>query len=330
MPIAQTMIAAVALIAWTTTMATASPEVWKRQGWKTDFTKHSIEWREVLSGGPPRDGIPSIDHPKFAAAAGLRGINDNEPVIGLEIDGDARAYPLRILTWHEIVNDVVAGKPVTVTFCPLCNAAIVFDRVLDGQTLDFGTSGMLRNSDLIMYDRQSHSWWQQFTGQSIAGTHTGKELRMIPARLESFARFKARFPKGKVLVPNNPNLRNYGRNPYVGYDTAAAPFLFSGELPKGIAAMARVIVIENGGEPTAVSMALLRSKGRMTLGGTVLTWEKGQTSALDGPVIASGRDIGNVVAQRKGADGVLKDVRYDVTFAFVYHAFHPKSAIVQR
>ncbi len=305
----------------------ADPARWRLQGWnKTDFSKTSIDFGEILSGGPPKDGIPSIDNPKFIALKEMSSLSGTEPVIGLEINGDARAYPLRVLIWHEIVNDRVGGTPVTVTYCPLCNSAMVFDRRFDGKVLDFGTTGKLRNSDLVMYDRQSETWWQQFTGTGIVGKYTGKELKSIPVRLESFDNFKARFPDGKVLVPNSASMRNYGRNPYVGYDSAPTPFLYSGEMPEGINPMARVVVIKTGGKPRAVTLELLRRKGQVTLGDVTLQWRKGQNSALDTATIANGRDVGNVVAQRKSASGA-EDVVYDVTFAFVFHAFNPKQLI---
>jgi hypothetical protein len=218
-------------------LANADPALWKREGWsKTDFTKSRIGWHEILSGGPPKDGIPSIDKPLFTESKDLAA---NEPVIGLEINRDARAYPLRILIWHEIVNDVVGGMPVAVTYCPLCNSAVVFDRRVPPHVLEFGTTGKLRNSDLVMYDRQTESWWQQFTGEAIVGTFAGTELKLVPARLESVAQFKERHPGGKVLVPNDPTKRDYWRNPYVGYDMSAAPFLYRGDFPKGIEPMAR-------------------------------------------------------------------------------------------
>ena len=161
-----------------TTVAHASPERWKVEGWrKTDFTKSKIAFGEILSGGPPKDGIPSIDKPKFVALDAVKDLKHNTPVIGLEINGDARAYPLRVLTWHEIVNDTVGGTPVTVTYCPLCNAAIVFARKVGDRVLDFGTTGKLRKSDLVMYDRQTESWWQQFTGEAIVGAYVGTALR---------------------------------------------------------------------------------------------------------------------------------------------------------
>ncbi len=306
----------------------ATPSRWRMEGWnKTDFSKTSIDFKEILSGGPPKDGIPSIDKPKFVPLKDVTGLKDTEPVIGLEINGDARAYPLQILIWHEIVNDKVGGTPVTVTYCPLCNSAIVFDRRFDGMVLDFGTTGKLRNSDLVMYDRQTETWWQQFTGTGIVGKYTGRELKGIPSRLESFANFKARHGNGKVLIPNQKNMRAYGRNPYAGYDTAAAPFLYSGEMPKGINPMARVVVVKIDGTPNAVSLEVLRKKGKMELGPVTLSWQKGQNSALDSSSIARGRDVGNVIVQRKTPGG-MKDVVYDVTFAFVFHAFHPKQPII--
>ena len=164
-----------------------APESWQRAFPKTDFSRHAVPYAEIRSGGVPKDGIPSIDDPEFAPVAARRDwLADREPVIGLSIDGDARAYPLRVLTWHEIVNDTVGGTPVAVTYCPLCNAAIVFEATVDGQRLSFGTTGKLRHSDLVMYDRQTGTWWQQFTGRGIVGAHTGRKLTFVPARLESW------------------------------------------------------------------------------------------------------------------------------------------------
>jgi hypothetical protein len=310
--------------------ALADPGAWQREGWaKTDFKKHSVEWQEVLSGGPPKDGIPSIDHPKFRPAGAETQLSDTEPIIGLAVNGDARAYPLRILIWHEIANDVVGGVPVVVTYCPLCNAAIVFERRLGDLTLEFGTTGKLRNSDLVMYDRQTESWWQQFTGEAIVGQLTGRALKSLPARLESFALFKERHPQGQVLIPENPSLRPYGRNPYSGYDTSARPFLFAGELPKDINPMMRVVVVRTSDVPVAVTLELLRVEHRFTLADVRLTWREGQNSALDTGAIQSGRDVGNVVAQRRAADGAAEDIPYDVTFAFVVRAFNPTIQIVR-
>lgn len=296
----------------------AEPARWRSEWPRTDFSRTTVAWSEIRDGGPPRDGIPPIDTPRFRPVAEEGQLAPDEPVIAFELAGDARAYPLRILTWHEIVNDVVGGVPVAVTYCPLCNAAIVFDRRVGGQVLDFGTTGKLRHSDLIMYDRQTASWWQQYTGEAIVGAQLGRSLTMLPSRLDSWARFAARTPHGLVLQPNDPQARPYGSNPYVGYDSAPIPFLYDGEVPDGIAPLARVVVV--GDE--AWSLDLLRRSQRIAHGDIVLRWEPGQASALDTRVIAAGRDVGNVTVTREIAEGAV-DVLHHVTFAFVFHAFQP-------
>jgi len=312
----------------TATSAAANPDAWKRQGWgDTDFSKHSIEWKEIMSGGPPKDGIPSIDNPKFQPVSDETDVKPKEPVIGLEINGDARAYPLRILIWHEIVNDTVGGEPVAVTYCPLCNSAVVFERVVNGEVTTFGTTGKLRNSDLVMYDRLTESWWQQFTGEAIVGEMTGTKLDIVPARLESLAQFRERHPNGKILVPNDPDFRAYGRNPYAGYDSSSRPFLFRGDLPEDINPMARVVVVRQ--EPRIiVALELLRDKGPIKAGDVILEWQAGQASALDDRTVSGGRDVGTVSARRAALEGPV-DVAYEVTFAFVAHAFHPDTPITQ-
>ena len=322
---ALTLLIAAIAFAVPSVSALANPEHWKPEWPRTDFTKHSIDYGDVLSGGPPKDGIPSIDEPKFIKLSEVEDLALTEPVIGLEVNGVARAYPLRVLTWHEIVNDVIGGVPVAATYCPLCNAAIVFDRRVDGRTLEFGTTGKLRNSDLIMYDRQTDSWWQQFLGEGIVGEMTGKRLKVLPSRLESFEKFAARHPGGEVLVPNDPGMRPYGANPYVGYDDSGFPFLYKGNVPEGIAPLGRVVVVGD----TAWTLDLLREKGRIEKDDIIITWEPGQNSALNTRAIAKGRDVGNVVAQRRyGQD--LKDIVYDVTFAFVFLAFKPEGTFIDR
>lgn len=294
----------------------SDPAAWRVEWPKTDFSKKSVDLGEILSGGPPKDGIPAIDNPSFAPARDVNDIGPNEPVIRFGVDDDIRAYPLRILIWHEIVNDVVGGKPVTITYCPLCNSAIVFDRRVGKKVLDFGTTGKLRKSDLVMYDRQTESWWQQFIGAGIVGKMTGTELKMLPSRVESFKRFRETAPGGKVLVPAFGSFRPYGMNPYRSYDTSAKPFLYRGAIPEGIKPLAYVLVVGK----QAWSLDLLRKSKKIEKDGLVITWEAGQNSALDAASIGGGRDIGNVRVQRKTNKG-LEDAVHDLTFAFVFHAF---------
>ncbi len=212
--------------------AQADPDFWKYEWPNTDFTTNTVEnWVEILSGGPPKDGIPAIDDPSFIKVSDESGINGREPVIAVEIDGQTpRAYPIRYLTWHEIVNDQIGDVPVAVTFCPLCNSGITFDRRVDGTVLSFGVSGKLRNSDMVMYDRETESWWQQAVGTGIVGKYTDTELTQLPTWMESWDEFTTRNPDGLVMAEPRYN-RSYGSNPYVSYDSSTRPFLYSGEMP---------------------------------------------------------------------------------------------------
>ncbi len=268
--------------------------------WNTNWNRHTIEYNELLSGGPPRDGIPSIDDPQFISPdAAQEWLADNEPVIALKIDGAARAYPLQILTWHEIVNDVVADVPVAVTFCPLCNSAITFDRRLDGEVYEFGTSGLLRNSDLVMYDRTTESLWQQFTGEGIVGDLAGAQLTFLPSSIVSFADFREANPDGVVLSRDTGFSRRYGQNPYVGYDNiGSSPFLFRGEIDGRLAAVERVVTVSLGdvGVDVAYPLSTLSEVGVINDNqdgrDLVIFHTSGTSSALGARSIAAAQDVG--------------------------------------
>jgi hypothetical protein len=278
-------------------------------GWKTDFTKASVDLGEFLGGGPPKDGIPAIDEPAYESIADARGwLEDRSPVISLEVGGEARAYPLAILMWHEIANDVLGGVPVVVTFCPLCNTALAFERDLNGVTYDFGTTGNLRFSDLVMYDRQTESWWQQATGEAIVGELTGTRLAFLPAQIVSLADFAAAHPDSDVLSRDTGFPRAYGHNPYVGYDTIDQnPFLFE-EVPAGpLPPKARVVTVGTGTDAVAFPYAELRKVGVATAsvaaGEIVVFWTPGTASALDKATIDEGEDIGATGVFRPDLDG---------------------------
>jgi hypothetical protein len=283
---------------------------------RTDFSKHSVPYSEILSGGPPKDGIPSIDAPKFQSTREAdEWLSDREPVVFVQVGDDARAYPIQILIWHEIVNDTVGGEPLLVTFCPLCNTAIAFKRTFDGQVLDFGTTGRLRYSNLIMYDRQTETWWQQATGDAIAGAYTGAQLAFYPASMISWADFKALYPNGKVLSRDTGHVRNYGRNPYYGYDDInQTPFLFNGATPTQLPPMARVLTVDLNGEAAAYPYEVL-SKVRVindTVGGEeiVVFWTEGAASALDTSSIPEGREVGSAAAYSRLLDGQPLDFEF--------------------
>lgn len=281
----------------------------------TDFARSQIDLAEVISGGPPKDGIPALSNPVFIAAADDTRLDPREPVVSVHLPGQAaRAYPIRYLMWHEIVNDRIGPTPVLVTYCPLCNTAMVFDPVIDGQVTDFGVSGLLRHSDMIMYDRATESWWQQALGEAVVGHHAGKVLPRLPALMESWESFRVTHPNGLVMAEPQAS-RAYGLNPYQGYDTSR-PFFYNGENPPhGIDPLERVVRVENRAWP----LTRLEQAGELREAGLTLTWTEGQASALDTGEIAKGREVGNVRVR----DATGRDVIHDIPFAFAFHAFHP-------
>ena len=277
--------------------------------WETDFSKRNVPYNEIFSGGVPRDGIPPIDNPKFVTVEEAGNwLEDLEPVVALEIDGEARAYPLQILTWHEIVNDTVAGVPVAATFCPLCNSALVFDRRVDGEVYDFGVSGNLRNSDLIMWDRQTQSWWQQLTGEAIVGTLTGAQLDILPATIAAWQDFKTTYPYGLVLSRDTGHSRSYGSNPYVGYDEVGqSPFLFFGEADERLLPTERVAALTVGDGALAFPFSFLESEGVVHHEAgdqdMVVFFRPGARSALDQYSIAGSRQVGSTGVFLRDLDG---------------------------
>ncbi len=294
------------------------------KGWGTDFCKHAVPYDEIRSGGPPRDGIPPIDHPRFQTPALARAwLRGREPVIEVVRGGDARAYPLQILIWHEIVNDTVGKVPLVITFCPLCYTALVFERpTVDGRLLTFGTSGNLRHSDLVMWDRQTESWWQQFTGEAIVGRLTGRRLKQVAGNIVSFEDFARRHPSGLVLSRKTGFDRRYGKNPYVGYDDIdSRPFLFRGKLRGTHKPMARVVGVIRGASRRAFLLKKLRRARVLEaeLGATpvVALWQEGQASAVDTATIAEGRDLGTTAVFEATLEGRRLHLRAEPGRGFI-------------
>jgi hypothetical protein len=186
---------------------------------ETDGVKHLIPLEKIKGGGPPKDGIPSIDHPVFVDVPNSQFMSNSDTVIGLEINGEAKAYPIFILVWHEIVNDNVGGIPVSVTYCPLCYTNQVFERVIDGQEVEFGTSGKLYNSNLLMYDRYTESYWSQALGMAVKGELTGYQLNLIPFDVITWGDWKQLHPDTKVLTTDTGHIRSYATDPYGNYYT---------------------------------------------------------------------------------------------------------------
>ena len=275
---------------------------------------------EIVSGGPSPDGIPPIEEPRFIEPSHASWLDPQEPVLSLEVDGDARAYPLQILLWHEIVNDTVGGRPVAVTYCPLCNSAIVFDRTVAGSVTTFGTSGRLYNSDLVMYDRETKSLWPQIMGKAVVGPRIGTELEVIGSATTSFADFRTAHPGGKVLSRRTGFDREYGRTPYAGYDSTSDPFLFRGEVDPKLPAIARVVGVRTDEGAKSYAVDALRALGpRAAINDAigdldlVVLFKRGTRSTLNTQLTANGRDVGSsgVFARRLGSRLLTFTVRKD-------------------
>jgi hypothetical protein len=278
-------------------------------GWRTDFARHAVALSTISSGGPGRDGIPPLDHPRFvSAASAAHFLTGREPVIAFAIADQARAYPLQILLWHEIVNDTLAGEAVAVTYCPLCNTGIVYARRMGHRLLTFGTTGNLRNSDLVMWDRQTQSWWQQYDGRAIVGTLTGTQLTALPSATISFADFHARCPQGTVLSRNTGFDRPYGKNPYVAYDAPGErPSLYNGRVDPRLEPLERVETVSVGTDTVVLPFDALRRHpvSAITVGGlhAVVLFDPSVSSPLDAPATHDSRVVGTAAAFDRRLDG---------------------------
>ncbi len=263
------------------------------------FPPPLIDPEKILSGGPPPDGIPPIDEPKFQPASSVDWLFNVEPILSIEVNGEVRGYPIQIMTWHEIVNDTIAGVPVTISYCPLCNSALAYDRRVGDRIFDFGTSGKLFNSSLVMYDRQTESLWTHFEGKAVVGSLTGERLTTLPIAMTSWERFRDAHPDALVLSRSTGFRRDYGRNPYAGYDDVnTSPFLFKGVVDGRLAAKTRVVVVRSDAGP-AIALPLetlfeervvpFTAQGR----DVVAILERGSSSALDNSDLSDGYDQGS-------------------------------------
>ena len=211
----------------------SSPSASRETGWpgtpgvgfpgSFDIENPIIPAEEIRSGGPPKDGIPALTDPSLVSAAGAGYLSDQDLVVGVNLDGETRAYPLRILVWHENANDTVGQTPIAVTYCPLCQSTMVFDRRVGGQTREFGISGLLYNSNVLLYDRQEdpkqESLWSQGELRAVSGpaAKAGLRLTLLPSDLTTWGDWKARHLDTQVLSLETGHRRSYGQDPYAGY-----------------------------------------------------------------------------------------------------------------
>ncbi|MDJ0924066.1 MAG: DUF3179 domain-containing protein [Acidimicrobiia bacterium] len=277
-----------------------------------EFPPPLVDPELIVPGGPPPDGIPPIEDPVFLDVVdALERFDAAEAVVALEVDGDARAYPVQVMIWHEIVNDTVGGIPVSITYCPLCNSAVTYRREIRGVETTFGTSGRLFSSALVMYDRATETLWTHFDGKAVVGLLAGEELESLPSPLMAWGDFAATYPTGRVLDPDaTGHSRDYGRNPYAGYDDETTePFLFRGVVDPRAASKLRVVGVAVDDQATAFALDLVAggdaNATNAVVGETdiVIFWKAGQATALESREIEGGRDVGSVAVFLPVVDG---------------------------
>lgn len=279
-----------------------------------DLEGISLPAEEIFHGGPPRDGIPSIDKPEFVAASRAGFLKPEDRVLGLDIDGVQRAYPIRILNWHEIVNDRINGKPVVITFCPLCGTGMVFRSNVAGKDLQFGVSGLLYNSDVLLYDRQTDSLWSQILSEAVSGELKGNKLDALPVSHTSWENWQKRHPETEVLAEQTGFSRNYSRTPYSGYDSNNSIFFPVSAESKRYHPKERVLGIEMGGKFKAYPFSeLSRAEGDVL------------KDTFNGISVEVRFDAENRDGQIFSADG--KPLKTVNGFWFAWFAFHPDTDV---
>lgn len=293
----------------------------------TDGVKHSVPLEEILSGGPARDGIPPIDNPKFVTIAQADTyVGDEEPGIAVSLNGTHRFYPYQILVWHEIVNDTIPapsdvageGKRVLVTYCPLCLSGIVFDPVVDGERVEFGTSGKLWNSNLVMYDRKTGSLWSQVLGEAIVGEMTGVKLTVLPSDILRYAEFKRLHPDGQVLSRDTGIARRYGEDPYGNYYSTPQVWFPVNARDDRLGPKEFVLGISTNGSAKAYSTEAVKRVGQVEdrfAGKTIVARYE--------------HDVGAVRLYEKTAEGNLERINPIASYWFAWVAAHPKTELYQ-
>ena len=281
---------------------------------KTDFSNTKVILSDMIEGGPGKDGIPSIDQPVFVSVekAG-QWLHEREPVVVFANETDAKAYPLQILMYHEIVNDQLGNEKISITYCPLCNAAMVFSRQHKGQLLDFGVTGKVYTNNLVMYDRQSESWWLQFTGEGVVGKYAGDTLKLLPSKIVAFEDYKSAYPSGEVLSRQTGFNKKYGINPYTHYDSRAIPFVWFFRRPfdNRLPAMERVLGVVDGDHAVAFPFSYLNTvpllQTKVAEQSVLVISKPGMASSVDKRVIRESKDVLAAAAYSRVVAGRVLD-----------------------
>lgn len=292
-----------AIAATLTSLAIAQDTV---NGFK--LTDLRIEREAIKSGGPPRDGIPSIDTPKFIAPDKADFMKDDDIVLSYTHDGTTRAYPLRILVWHEIVNETINGKPILVTYCPLCGTAMIYDRKVGGKVRAFGVSGLLYQSDVLMYDREDQSLWSQLGMKAVSGPLSGTKLEWLPSEHLKWKAWKAKYPKGEVLSTETGHERSYNAQAYESYFKSPNTMF---PIPKHNEALSEkewVVGVIKDGKAVAFPLAQLEKASEAKLDGVSLKFDS--ASRLATATDSKGNELPTVTV-----------------FWFAWQAFYPQTTL---
>jgi len=269
--------------------------------------------KQILSGGPGRDGIPSLDYPAFIVARNADYLSEEDRVLGVEVNGVARAYPIRILNYHEIVNDIVGGEAIVVTYCPLCGSGMAFNAEIDNKSFEFGVSGLLYNSDVLLYDRQTGSLWSQILKTSVSGAMSGTRLTAIPLSHTTWQDWYARHPATDVLSSETGYRRNYRVDPYPGYSRSGKLYFPVQEESRLYRRKALVMGLEVDGEFKAYPFAeLQKGSGRFT-------------DEFNGTRFEVLYDSANETARILAENG--NEMPTLMAFWFAWYAFHPDGDI---
>jgi len=277
-----------------------------------DGTKFLVDPQKIRGGGPPKDGIPSIDNPEFVTVEDAdEWIEDNELVLAIIYKGEKRVYPLQILVWHEIVNDEIAGDPILITYCPLCGSGIAYERTIDGEAVEFGTSGKLYNSNLVMYDRKTDTYWSQIDGQAIVGELTGRELTEISIDTVVWRDWKTAHPDSQVLSQKTGFVRSYGTDPYGNYYEDSFLIFPVENQDDRIHAKTVIFGVEVNGKFMAYQEDDLIESGTIsdTVGGVPLTLERDSAG-----IVKITNDKGEEIVKERD-------------FWFAWYAFHPDTTL---
>ncbi|PVV26857.1 MAG: hypothetical protein B6D79_04965 [gamma proteobacterium symbiont of Ctena orbiculata] len=280
-----------------------------------DVTDALVPIENILPGGPPKDGIPSIDQPKFIPADKVDFLVPEDRVLGLSYNGQIKAYPIAIMNWHEIVNDRFGSQSIAITFCPLCGTGIAFNAEQNDKQLSFGVSGLLYNSDMLLYDRDTESLWSQIKMQAISGKFKGNRLQPIALRHTSWSDWVERYPRTQVLSEDTGYSRNYRRSPYGDYEKNRAIYFPVEFAAQGYHPKERVLGVNIGGVSKAYPFTeLAKTSGRIN-------------DSVGGQIIKIEYDIDHETASAQDSEGTT--IPTITVFWFAWYTFHPDTQLFQ-